>query len=338
MPDASPVAPADRTGPRVFEGTPLRTLDEDALLARVLPLYPTGPDLQVPPGDDAAVLTTSPRTVATTDTVVLGRDWLDEWSSGEDVGHKVIAQNLADVAAMGAVPTGVLLTLVADPEVGLEWVLDHARGVAHACRDAGVAVLGGDLSSASAGVVMVSVTALGRLDVDPVLRSGARPGDVVAVRGELGLAAAGLLLLQRGRADRHPEAVARQRRPQPPLGDGPVAARAGATAMLDLSDGLARDAGRVARASDVVVDVEAAALDPDVDRLRDAVGDRDALSCVLSGGEDHALFATFAPGSLPAGWRRLGSVRARQAGEPARLLVDGQPVTRPGWDHFTPGG
>ena len=89
------------------------------------------------PGDDAAVLRTSERTVATTDTVVLGRDWLDAWSSGADIGHKVVAQNLADVAAMGGRPTGVLVTLVADPDLSLEWVLDHARGARGGVRRGG---------------------------------------------------------------------------------------------------------------------------------------------------------------------------------------------------------
>src|SRR3954449_9789850 len=183
-------------GPMMTGGTPLRSLDEDELLGRILPAFPGTDELVVPPGDDAAVLRTSERTIATTDTVVLGRDWLDAWSSGADIGHKVVAQNLADVAAMGGRPTGVLLTLVADPDLALEWVLDHVRGVAEACVAADVAVLGGDLSSAPAGVVMFSVPALGRLDGEPVLRSGARVGDVLAVHGSLGLADAGLRLLR----------------------------------------------------------------------------------------------------------------------------------------------
>ncbi len=243
-------------GPMMTGGTPLRTLDEDDLLELILPLFGGGRDLLVAPGDDAAVLRTTDRTVATTDTAVLGRDWLDAWSSGADIGHKVIASNLADVAAMGGTPTGVLVTLVADPLLSLEWVLDHAAGLGGACAEAEVAVLGGDLSSAPAGVVMVSVTALGRLDGPAVLRSGARIGDVVAVCGTLGLAAAGLLLLESGQWDRHPLAVERQRRPVSPLAAGPVAARAGATSMLDISDGLVRDGSRIARASGVVLAVD----------------------------------------------------------------------------------
>ena len=321
-------------GPMMTGGTPLRSLDEDELLGRILPTFPGTDELVVAPGDDAAVLATTGRTIATTDTVVLGRDWLDAWSSGADVGHKVVAQNLADVAAMGGRPTGVLVTLVADPDLSLEWVLDHARGLAEACAAAGVAVLGGDLSSAPAGVVMVSVTALGRLEGEPVLRSGARDGDVLAVHGSLGLADAGLRLLRADAADRHPVAVERQRRPEPPLAAGPEAAAAGATSMLDLSDGLLRDGGRIARASGVVIDLDAAALAADVSALTDALGAEAALDCVLAGGEEHSLLATFPAGMLPEGWRAIGGVRAPAQGEQPAILVDGRVVTHTGWDHF----
>lgn len=329
-----PNARRSERGPRMTGGTPLRSLDEEELLGHIIPAFPAGADLLVAPGDDAAVIRTDDRTVATTDTVVLGRDWLDEWSSGADIGHKVVAQNLADVAAMGGTPTGVLVTLVADPELSLEWVVDHVRGLAQACGDAGVAVLGGDLSSAPTGVVMVSVTALGRLDGEPVLRSGARPGDVLAVHGSLGLSDAGLRLLQAGAADRLPQAVEVHRRPRPPLQAGPAAAAAGATAMLDVSDGLLRDGGRIARASGVVIDLDLEALVPDVDALAEVLGAEQALDCVLAGGEEHSLLATFPAGVLPGGWRAIGSVRARRGEEGPGILVGGRVVTHTGWDHF----
>jgi thiamine-monophosphate kinase len=315
-------------------GTPLRTLDEDDLLDRILPLFGRGADLLVAPGDDAAVLRTTEETVATTDTAVLGRDWLDAWSSGADIGHKVIVQNLADVAAMGGTPTGVLITLVADPGLSLEWVLDHAEGLGSACAEADVAVLGGDLSSAPPGVVMVSVTALGRLDGPVVLRSGATPGDVLAVCGSLGLAAAGLRLLETGLEERHPLAVERQRRPVSPLAAGPLAARAGATAMLDVSDGLVRDGTRLARASGVVLEIALADLEADLAEIRDAVGAVEAVECVLAGGEEHSLLATFAADLLPPGWRVIGRAREVTAGERSGVLVDGRSVTHTGWDHF----
>ena len=315
-------------------GTPLRTLDEDDLLDRILPLFGGSGDLVVAPGDDAAVLRTTGETVATTDTAVLGRDWLDAWSSGADIGHKVIVQNLADVAAMGGTPTGVLITLVADPGLSLEWVLDHAAGLGRACAEAGVAVLGGDLSSAPPGVVMVSVAALGRVDGPVVLRSGARPGDVLAVCGSLGLAAAGLRLLEAGHEDRHPLAVERQRRPVAPLAAGPEAARAGATSMLDVSDGLVRDGTRLARASGVVLEVDLRALEADLAHIRQAVGGSQAVECVLAGGEEHSLLATFPAHLVPPGWRVIGRARDVSRAEPPGVLVDGQRVAHTGWDHF----
>lgn len=318
------------------EGTALRHLDEEEILARVLPFYGRPPSLVVPPGDDAAVLRTSDRTIATTDTVVLGRDWLDAWSSGADIGHKVIAQNLADIAAMGGRPTGVLLTLVVDPEVAIEWVLDLTRGIAEACSEADVAVLGGDLSSAPPGVVMASVTALGDLVAEPVLRSGARPGDHVAVAGSLGLSDAGLRLLQQGRPEADQEAVQVHRRPRPPLEQGVAAVEAGATAMLDVSDGLLRDGGRIARASGVILDLDPTALDEDVDRLTPALGVEVARACVLAGGEEHSLLATFPPGCLPPGWRLIGVVRGVAAGEGPDILVGGLREALTGWDHFRP--
>ncbi len=312
----------------------MRGLDEEAILGRILPTFPQSADLIVPPGDDAAVLATHDRTIATTDTVVLGQDWLDDWSSGADIGHKVIAQNLADVAAMGGRPTGVLLTLVADPDISIEWVQDLAHGIGAACSAVGIAVLGGDLSSAPAGVVMVSITALGVLDGAPVLRSGARPGDLIAVNGSLGLAAAGLRLLVADRAERHTTAVDRQRRPQPPLPAGPEAAAAGATAMLDVSDGLLRDGGRIAQASGVVLDLDPDALEVDVAELTEALGRESARECVLGGGEEHSLLATFPPGRMPPGWRPIGLVRAPLAGETAGILVGGVRERITGWDHF----
>ena len=308
----------------------LADLSEDALLAQIFPLLEGGPVAGVGPGDDAAVVAAPDGSVvATTDAMVRGRDWRDEWSSGEDVGAKAVAQNLADLAAMGARPTGLLVTLVADPATAVAWALAFARGLGEAARAAQTPVIGGDLSSAPAGTLLACVTALGSLDGrSPVLRSGARPGHVVAVAGTLGLAAAGWQLLEAGNAGAHPQAVACQRRPTPPIRLGPAAAQAGASAMLDLSDGLLRDAARLARASGVRLDLDAAALQPDVDRLVPALAPEQALECVLAGGEEHSLLATF-PGGLPPGWRPVGRVS-----EGAGVTVGGHAQPPRGWDHF----
>lgn len=308
---------------------------EDELLAMVFPILGAAGgsrDITVGPGDDAAVLAVGDGgLVATTDAVVDGRDWRDEWSTGADVGAKVAAQNLADVAAMGARPVALLVTLVMAPSTELHWVLDLARGLATVAAAADCPVVGGDLSSAPEGVLTVSVTALGSLDGrQAVLRSGAEVGDVVTVAGSLGLSGAGLRLLSDGRPEADPEAVAVHRRPSPPLALGPVAADAGATSMIDLSDGLLRDASRVAAASGVCLDLSSAALAGDVRRLEPVLGVEAARECVMGGGEEHSLLATFTAGAVvPEGFRVIGSVRAGHG-----VAVDGIPEQPRGWDHF----
>jgi thiamine-monophosphate kinase len=210
------------------------------------------------------------------------------------------------------------------------WVRDFTTGLAEAAGEAGVPVLGGDLSSAPQGVVVVSVTALGECQGrQPVCRSGARVGDVLAVCGSLGHSAAGLLLLERGQAALAPQLVDYHRRPRPPHEQGPVAAQAGATAMLDISDGLGRDAGRVGRASGVGIELDETLLLDDVRQLEEVLSAEDAWSCVTGGGEEHSLLACFPSGAgIPAGWRRVGEVVAGSG-----VLLGGQPVTG-GWDHF----
>ncbi len=326
----------------------LADLGEDDLLALIIPVlrsYRTehaDGRLLVPPGDDAAVSRVGRQQevadvaeiveiVATTDAMVRDRDWRDAWSSGEDVGAKVVAQNLADIAAMGGRPTGLLVTLVADPATTVEWALGLSRGIGAAAAAYDCDVLGGDLSSSPAGALMVSVTALGEMDgLAPVLRSGARVGDVVAVCGSLGLAGAGWALLEQGRPDADPQAVARQRRPEPPLAEGPVAARAGASAMLDISDGLLRDADRIGRASEVCLDLSETALAPDVERLTAALGPDLAHECVLAGGEEHSLLATFpSRDHVPRSFRVVGQVVAGRG-----VSLDGIRQQPRGWDHF----
>ncbi|HYN30313.1 MAG TPA: thiamine-phosphate kinase [Dermatophilaceae bacterium] len=327
-------------------GPVLGDLSEEQVLAAVLPGFRSGADVLVPPGDDAAVLrVASGSVVATTDSMVRGRDWHDAWSSGHDVGVKVVAQNVADVAAMGAVATALLVALAADPATPLAWVADLTAGIAAAAEDAGASVVGGDLSSAPDGLVVVAVTALGDLQGrSPVLRSGARPGDVVAVCGSLGWSGGGLAVLQGrarpGCAEPAREALtAYHRAPRPPWEAGPEAARAGATAMVDVSDGLVRDVGRVAAASGVTVALSAAALRERFagGPLLEVLGADEAWRQVLGGGEEHALVATFPAGAAPEGgtrpWQVVGEVLAAPAGAP-RVTVDGAvpPVT--GWDHF----
>lgn len=318
----------------VTAGRTLAQLSEASLLAEIFPFFPTREGVLVGPGDDAAVLSSSGSVVVTTDAMVRGRDWLDEWSSAADVATKAFTQNVADVAAMGAAPTSLVVTLVADPATPAGWAVEFARTLGALADEAGVAVAGGDLSSAPAGTVMVSITALGDLrGRDPVLRSGARPGHTLAVHGTLGRSAAGLLLLQQDARARvetdgpRGACVAHHLRPVADVAAGAAAADGGATAMLDVSDGLLRDGSRIAAASGVRLSLDSALLEPDLRPLREAVGDA-ALECVLAGGEEHSLLATFA-GDLPEGWRALGRVEHGDG-----VTLDGVAQQPRGWDHF----
>ncbi|MFC6008695.1 thiamine-phosphate kinase [Angustibacter luteus] len=329
--------PVDDSGP-----SRLSDVGEDGLLRLIFPRLPVAAATLLGPGDDTAVVAAPDgRVVATTDVLVEGRDFRRDWSSAPDVGWKAAAQNLADVAAMGAVPTALLVGLVAPPELEVAWALGLADGLAAACAGTGAGVVGGDLSSGP--VIVVSVTALGDLQGRaPVLRSGARPGDVVAVAGALGRSGAGWELLELGRGDVAPELVAAHRRPTPPYAAGVAAAVAGATSMLDVSDGLVRDLGRVARASGVTIDLDwnlaADAFARPLWPANTALGrpETDAMRWVLGGGEDHALAATFPPGvEPPVGFVPVGEVLPRVIGRPD-VLLDGEPLDTLGWDHFRP--
>lgn len=318
--------------PRHDPADSVRVVGEFGVIARVLARSGAARVAEVGPGDDAAVLRAPDgRVVATTDVLVEGRHFRRDWSSAEDVGHKAAAANLADVAAMGGVTTALLVGLACPPDTPTTWLEGVATGLAEECAPLGAAVVGGDTVSAApdSGAVVLSVTALGDLGGRaPVLRSGARPGDVLALAGRLGWSACGLAVLRRGFTSPH-AAVAAHRRPEPPYAAGPVAAEAGATAMCDVSDGLLADAGHLAEESGVLVDVDRAALvratlEPPgpLQQVASALGG-DPMAWVLTGGEDHALLATFPAGAdLPGGWVPIGAVRA---GEPG-VQVDGEPA------------
>lgn len=283
------------------------------------------------PGDDAAVVrAVDGRTVVTTDMLVAGRHFRLDWSSPHDVGRKAIAQNAADIEAMGARATAFVVAFGAPADTATTRALELADGMWEEARRLGAGIVGGDLVSAPQWVI--SVTALGDLQGrEPVRRGGARPGDTVAVVGELGRSAAGYALWHN---DIQEFEMLRRRHlvPEPPYGQGLVAAEAGATSMTDVSDGLLADLGHIAEASNVGVDVSKAGLRTDHDAVLAAaktVG-ADAWEWVLGGGEDHALVATF-PGAPPDGWRMIGYVLEG----PARVLVDGDTWQgKAGWQSF----
>ncbi len=287
--------------------------------------------VELGPGDDAAVVAAPDgRIVACTDMLIEGNHFRRDWCSAADVGHRAAAVNFADVAAMGARPTALLAAVSAPRDTPAEWLDGLASGLAAEAATVGAAVIGGDTTRGPQ--LTVTVTALGDLaGRRPITRSGARPGDTLALAGRVGWAAAGLHVLSRG--FRSPGTlVAAYRRPEPPYAAGPEAALMGASAMIDVSDGLLADLGHLAEASGVAVDVETAAFDvPEpMANAAEALG-AESLTWLLAGGEDHALAAAFPPGViLPQGWRRIGTV-----GEGAGVTVDGRSWTGPaGWDHF----
>ncbi|HEX9834183.1 MAG TPA: thiamine-phosphate kinase [Mycobacterium sp.] len=272
------------------------------------------------PGDDAAVvLARDGATVVSTDMLVEGSHFRLDWSTPHDVGRKAIAQNAADIEAMGATATAFVVAFGASGDTPAAQVVELADGLWHEARLLGAGIVGGDLVNAPQWVI--SVTALGDLGGrDAVLRGGARPGDTLAVAGELGRSAAGYALWHND-IRRFEELRRRHLVPAPPYGQGRAAADAGATAMTDVSDGLLADVGHIAQASGVGIDLSADSLGADLDALA-AAGAALAVDpwvWVLAGGEDHSLVATF-PGPPPAGWRVIGRV----LDGPARVLVDGE--------------
>lgn len=322
-------------------------LGERGVLRRVLARLDPAPAATLGPGDDSAVLGVAGELVITTDTMIEGPDFRAAWHGGFDLGWKLAATNLSDVAAMGARPIALTLALAVPRDTPVALLEEIATGMNAACRALapGCGVVGGDLGTAP--MITAAVTALGELAGHPaVTRSGARPGHVIAYAGDLGLAGMGLSLLFGEAADAdgaahartlpglrrsHPEILVAQFAPTPPIGLGVIAARAGATAMMDVSDSLSIDAARLARASEVTLDLDAALLESGFGCQR---GVTVPLSAMLAGGEDHGLLATFpADASLPAGFHPIGRV-VPGAPDTAALLLSGAPYDPAGWDPY----
>ncbi|MBF6173721.1 thiamine-phosphate kinase [Nocardia blacklockiae] len=314
----------------------MRELGEFALIARMNGGRRQSSGVLLGPGDDAAVVAApAGRYVVSTDMLVQDRHFRLDWSAPRDIGRKAIAQNAADVVAMGAAPSAFVVSLGCPADTPVAFVDEFVEGMWAEARRAGGSIAGGDLVRSP--LLVISVTAFGDPPDRPVLRSGARPGDIVAVAGRLGWSAAGLAVLASGAdPEKFPEVVAAHRVPQPPydtvLG---MPAAAAITAMADVSDGLLADLGHLAEASAVSIDVDSAALaDPALRPVADLLG-ADPLGWALTGGEDHAFAATFAAGQqLPEGWRAVGRVAAGTG-----VTVDGASWDGPGgWESFAEGG
>ncbi len=264
----------------------MRTSEDELLAAIRKVLSGAGPEVVVGPGDDAAVLAAaSGEQVLTADVLVEGVHFDLSLTSARDLGYKAITVNVSDLAAMAASPRAALVTLVLPPSVEESWVMELFGGMREACDEYALWLVGGDLSSGSK--ISVSVTATG--EVAPgraVLRSGARVGDVVVVTGELGASAAGLRLAREGRApssDTDRALLRAHFRPVARVGEAGVLARHGATAMMDISDGLALDLSRMCRASRVGVTLRSVDI---------PVADGASFADALSGGEDYELLVT----------------------------------------------
>lgn len=306
-------------------------LGEFALIDAIAARLPEPDPRHVPlgPGDDAAVVTTpGGRVVVTVDMLGEGTHFRTDWSSAHEIGVKAAAANLADVVAMGAAPTSLVVGLALPPSTRVDWVLELADGLSEEARRAHAYVVGGDIVRAER--VLISVTALGHLgDGEPVTRSGARPGGVVAYAGRLGYSAAGLMLLQRG--FRSPRGLVNAHRaPQPDYARGFEARNA--DAMIDVSDGLIADLGHIAKASGVAIMLQSARITPGAELSDAALAFAlDPTDWMLHGGEDHVFVAVFRDAlAVPSDWTIIGTVAEGEG-----VYVDGVLQKRSGgWDHF----
>lgn len=318
----------------------LHDVGESGVLSTILAALAAHPaaSVLVGPGDDSAVFAIDGNAVVSTDAMVEGADFRRDWSSGFELGWKLAATNLSDIAAMGAVPKALTVTVLAPNDTPVRLLEEVTAGLSEACQvlAPGCAVVGGDLSRSP--VLAFSVTAIGETGATPpVTRGGAKPGDILAYAGQLGFAGFGLRLLSEQCAtvtaasqdalarlwQEYPDALAAQLAPSPPIVLGLRAALAGATAMMDVSDSLSLDAARLGAASGVTLNLEASALQPELDGM--------TLDDILFGGEDHGLLATFSESAeLPTGFRQIGAVQHRTE----QLLVDGSAVDPRGWDPY----
>ncbi|MFL5869472.1 MAG: thiamine-phosphate kinase [Solirubrobacterales bacterium] len=298
-------------------------------------------------GDDAAISADAGTRVTSVDAAVEGVHFRIPPFDHRHAGGKALAAALSDIAAMGARATEAYVQLGVPEDLRAEQCLELASGIGEVAAEHGVAVPGGDLTRSP--VLFLAVTAIGVADGEPVTRAGARPGDSVVVTGDLGGAAAGLLLLDRPDLGSELEAVvadalrSRQLEPRPRLGAGVALARSGATAMIDISDGLGADAGHVAAAGGVGLELELARLplQPGVEDLARAAG-VDPARWSVGGGEDYELLATLPDERIDAASRALAEldvsltvVGAVVEGEGAVVSSsDGAPVDQRGFDQL----
>lgn len=292
-------------------------------------------------GDDAAVVDVSEgaSVVATADALVEGVHFRWDWSRPPDVGHKSVTANVSDLAAMGARPRWLLVTVCAPPSTSEDTLRDLYGGIAAACVDYGTELVGGD--TVRAATFVIAVTALGEISGDPLRRSGAKTGDVLAVTGPLGRAAAGVnLLLSQDPKKVSPEdaltCMQAHTRPVARLEEGLALRDGGVHAAIDISDGLGSDVRRLAEASGLGAEIDADRLPvaPETRRIADARG-WDAERMVLGGGEDYELLVALPPEQLASVGVDLIEI-GRVVDDGVWLVRDGrrEAMDAEGWDHF----
>ncbi|OYO05590.1 thiamine-phosphate kinase [Enemella evansiae] len=321
------------TAPEQPAGT-LSEVGEFALIDQLTADLETSDAVRLGPGDDAAVITPDGDLAVSTDTMVAGVHFKTDWSLPHEVGQRAVAGALADLEAMGARPVALVVAFTAPGDLAANWAKQCVQGMRLEAARGRCVLVGGDVTSGRD--VTITVTVLGDLQGrPPVTRAGARPGQLLALRGRVGWSAAGLAVLRRG--FRSPRAVVDAYKvPEVPYGQGVVAADAGASAMIDVSDGLLADLGHIARASGVRLAVDRADLEvPEAIQAVAAATGADPWTFLLTGGEDHALAAAFDEGAVPEGWRVIGRVEAVADGDEPGVLVDGTPWDgEAGWDHY----